>query len=74
MSELLGAESPIDKAVWQLSQVCQHLPQRPISLWDSEYGCAPFVLKTAQIAADTFVAPALKLKFVERTPALLWQR
>ena len=45
-------ESPIDKAVWQLSQVCQHLPQRPISLWDSEYGCAPFVLKTANIAAD----------------------
>ncbi|WP_250122519.1 NF041680 family putative transposase [Chroococcidiopsis sp. CCMEE 29] len=45
-------ESPIDKAVWQLSQVCQHLPQRPISLWDSEYGCAPFVLRTAQIAAD----------------------
>lgn len=45
-------ESPIEKAVWQLSQVCQHLPQRPISLWDSEYGCAPFVLKTANIAAD----------------------
>lgn len=45
-------ESPINKAVWQLSQVCQHLPQRPISLWDSEYGCAPFVLKTAKIAED----------------------
>jgi hypothetical protein len=45
-------ESPIDKAVWQLSQVCQHLPQQPISLWDSEYGCALFVLKTANIAAD----------------------
>lgn len=45
-------ESPIEKAVWQLSQVCQHLVQRPISLWDSEYGCAPFVLKTANIAAD----------------------
>lgn len=45
-------ESFIEKAVWQLSQVCQHLPQRPISLWDSEYGCAPFVLKTANIATD----------------------
>lgn len=45
-------ESPIEKAVWQLAQVCQHLPQRPISLWDSEYGCAPFVLKTAKITAD----------------------
>ncbi len=45
-------ETPIDKAVWQLLQVCKHLPSRPISLWDSEYGCAPFVLKTADIAAD----------------------
>lgn len=44
-------ESPIDKAAWQLKQVCRYLP-RPISLWDSEYGCAPFVLKTANIAAD----------------------
>lgn len=45
-------ESPIDKAVWQLKQVCQYLPVRPISLWDSEYGCAPFVLKTAESAVD----------------------
>ena len=28
------------------------MPLRPISLWDSEYGCVPFVLKTADIAAD----------------------
>ncbi|NMF65522.1 hypothetical protein DP113_34315 (plasmid) [Brasilonema octagenarum UFV-E1] len=45
-------ESPISKAVWQLKQVCKYLPSRPISLWDSEYGCAPFVLKTASIKAD----------------------
>ncbi|MEI2578052.1 NF041680 family putative transposase [Scytonema sp. PRP1] len=45
-------ESPISKAVWQLKQVCKYLPSRPISLWDSEYGCAPFVLKTADIKAD----------------------
>lgn len=45
-------ESPISKAVWQLRQVCKFLPSRPISLWDSEYGCAPFVLKTAGINAD----------------------
>lgn len=45
-------ESPISKAVWQLRQVCKFLPTRPISLWDSEYGCAPFVLKTADINAD----------------------
>ena len=45
-------ESPISKAVWQLKQVCKFLPSRPITLWDSEYGCAPFVLKTADINAD----------------------
>ena len=48
-------ESPIDKAIWQLKQVCSHLPSRPISVWDSEYGCAPFVLKTTDIPADLLV-------------------
>ncbi|ASC73317.1 hypothetical protein XM38_042810 [Halomicronema hongdechloris C2206] len=45
-------ESPISKAVWQLKQVCKYLPKRPLSLWDGEYGCASFVLKSADIAAD----------------------
>jgi hypothetical protein len=45
-------ESPISKAVWQLQQVCPGLPTRAISLWDSEYGCARFVLATAHIACD----------------------
>lgn len=48
-------ENPIDKAVWQLKQVCRYLPSRPISLWDSEYGCAPFILKTASIPADKLI-------------------
>ncbi|MBP5974042.1 hypothetical protein HW132_15155 [Brasilonema sp. CT11] len=48
-------ESPISKAVWQLKQVCKYLPTRPISLWDSEYGCTPFILKTADIKADKLV-------------------
>ena len=48
-------ENPIEKAVWQLKQVCEHLPSRPISVWDSEYGCAPFVLKTTDIPADILV-------------------
>ncbi|WP_199315149.1 NF041680 family putative transposase [Aerosakkonema funiforme] len=48
-------ENPIDKAVWQLKQACKYLPQRPISLWDSEYGCAPFILKTALIPADKLI-------------------
>lgn len=45
-------ENPIEKAAWQLQQVCDSLKSRPISLWDCEYGCAPFVLKTADIAVD----------------------
>ena len=45
-------ENPIDKAVWQLKQVCKELPSRPITLWDIEYGCTPFVIKTAEINAD----------------------
>ena len=52
---ITSGESPIGKAVWQLKQVCKHLAVRPISVWDSEYGCAPFVLKTASIPADILV-------------------
>jgi len=52
---ITSAENPINKAIWQLKQVCKYLPTRPISVWDSEYGCAPFVLKTANIPADILV-------------------
>ena len=48
-------DNPIEKAVEQLKKVCESMPIRPISLWDSEYGCAPFVLKTASIKADILV-------------------
>ena len=45
-------ETPITKAVLQLKQVCRHLKERPITLWDSEYGCANFVKLTGEINAD----------------------
>ncbi len=48
-------ETPITKAAFQLKQVCQHLPERPISLWDSEYGCAKFVKLTANINTDVLM-------------------
>ncbi|HEY9836882.1 MAG TPA: NF041680 family putative transposase [Vampirovibrionales bacterium] len=48
-------ESPISKAVWQLLQLCKYLTVRPIVLLDSEYGCAPFVLKSAHIKADKLI-------------------
>jgi hypothetical protein len=46
------AEAPIEKGVSQLRRVCALLPARPLSLWDSEYGCAPFVKASADIPAD----------------------
>lgn len=45
-------ETPIKKAAEQLRQVCELLPHRPLSVWDSEYGCAPFIQLTADIACD----------------------
>ncbi len=48
-------DNPIDKAVEQLKKVCKLMPCRPICVWDSEYGCAPFVRKTSDIAADILV-------------------
>jgi hypothetical protein len=45
-------DSPIAKAVQQLSSVSSHLPSRAISLWDSEYGCAPFINQTAFLPVD----------------------
>jgi hypothetical protein len=45
-------ENALTKGAFQLKQVCKHLGVRPISLWDSEYGCAPFLKLTKDIAAD----------------------
>jgi hypothetical protein len=48
-------ENPIGKAVTQLRAVCQRLRQRPIALFDAEYGCAPFIVQSADIACDKIV-------------------
>ena len=45
-------ESPLEKAADQLKQVCQTLHERPVSLWDAEYGCARFLQLTADVACD----------------------
>ncbi len=45
-------ENPITKGSFQLRQVCLQLGVRPLSFWDSEYGCASFVNQTADIEAD----------------------
>ncbi len=48
-------ENPLEKAASQLRLVCQNLVQRPLSLWDAEYGCASFIKQTADIAADKLI-------------------
>jgi len=48
-------ETPSTKAAWQLRQACKHLKARPIGLWDSEYGNANFVEKTADIPCDKLI-------------------
>ncbi|MEG4144317.1 transposase [Microcoleus sp. Pol7_B1] len=32
--------------------MCEYLQNRPIAVFDSEYGCAPLITATAAIAAD----------------------
>lgn len=46
---------PIQKGADQLRRVRAALQMRLTSLWDSEYGCAPFVMATADIDADKVV-------------------
>lgn len=45
-------QTPIQKAASQLRDVCRRVSTRPVTLWDSEYGCASFVLETSDIPAD----------------------
>jgi hypothetical protein len=45
-------ENPLTKGAFQLRQACHEIEERPLSLWDSEYGCAPFLKLTADIPAD----------------------
>jgi len=52
LHERIPNQKPVEKAGQQLRQVCQHLAVRPLTLWDSEYGCAAFLLATADVPAD----------------------
>lgn len=51
-------DSPIRLAATQLKTICEQVPAdcpRPLSLWDAEYGCAPFIRETATIACDKLI-------------------
>ena len=52
LHEQITDQKPIAKGAAQLRQVCAVLPQRFLSLWDSEYGCAAFLLATADLEVD----------------------
>lgn len=49
---IVSGETPIEKGAAQLQSACAQIEGRPISLWDSEYGCASFLNATAHIEAD----------------------
>lgn len=52
LHERVVDQKAVEAGAQQLKAVCAHLPSRPISLWDSEYGCAVFLLATARVNAD----------------------
>ena len=52
MNASRASRVPSPKRPPQLKQVCEALDHRPLSLWDSEYGCARFIQLTAEITCD----------------------
>ena len=48
-------ETALGVASQQLRRVQSQLSVRVISLWDAEYGCAPFLLATADIPSDKVI-------------------
>jgi hypothetical protein len=55
LHERIRHQKPVEQAAEQLRQVCQQLSVRPLSLWDSEYGCATFLNATAQVPANKLI-------------------
>jgi hypothetical protein len=55
LHERITDRNPIEKGAEQLRQMCQQLPVRPLSVWDTEYGCAAFLLATQDIPADKLI-------------------
>lgn len=55
LHERITNQKPVERAGQQLRRVCQRLAVRPLSLWDSEYGCAAFLKATADIPVDKLI-------------------
>jgi len=52
LHERIQDQKPVNSGAQQLRRVCQTLSVRPLSLWDSEYGCPTFLKETADVQAD----------------------
>jgi len=59
-----SSETPSEKAAQQLKSVCKQIKQRPLALYDSEYGSGVFVNLTADIDSDLWfrLRPNRKLR------------
>ena len=66
---ITSQETPFSKGSEQLRKVQSLLPVRSISLWDAEYGCAPFLLATADIPADKSIRLRPNLRLFGPPPA-----
>jgi hypothetical protein len=64
-----STESPFTLASRQLRQVQSLVPERAISLWDAEYGCAPFLKATADIPVDKIIRLRPNLRLFSPPPA-----
>lgn len=55
LHEQITDQKPVALAAAQLKQVYTILGKRFVSLWDSEYGCAAFLLATADLPVDKLI-------------------
>jgi len=66
---ITSQETSLDKASQHLRKAQNLLSQRIISLWDAEYGCAPFLLTTADIPSDKIIRLRSNLRLFGPPPA-----
>jgi hypothetical protein len=52
---IASQRTPFEVGSDHLRSVQSQLPERAISLWDAEYGCAPFLLATADVPSDKII-------------------
>ena len=70
LHERILDQKAVEAGAQQLEQVCQKLKVRPLGLWDSEYGCAAFLLATAKVKADKLIR--LRTNLALEGPTKAW--